>query len=148
ALATVVNDRDPARTAGFASLPEFAISVRNLAAGIVDPRLTAAATGFQQNQGASGEGVLVPLEWREAIWALVFDDNDLLGFCNPEPTQGNAVGIIKDETTPWGAAGVQAAWRAEGTQMLASKAAMTPTLMQLHELFAFVLATQEILDDA
>jgi HK97 family phage major capsid protein len=71
-----------------------------------------------------------------------------LSFCNPEPTQGNTVGIVKDETTPWGAAGVQAAWRSEGTQMIATKAALTPTLMQLHELYAFVLATQEVLDDA
>ncbi|MET4170974.1 HK97 family phage major capsid protein [Bradyrhizobium sp. LA6.1] len=149
ALATVVRDSDPARTAGFASLAEFAVSVRNMAVGgIVDPRFSAAATGYQQNQGSAGEGVLVPTEWREAIWSLVFDNNDLLGFCNPEPTQGNTVGIIKDETTPWGASGVQAAWRSEGTQMLATKAALTPTMMQLHELFAFVLATQEVLDDA
>ncbi|BAL77040.1 phage major capsid protein [Bradyrhizobium cosmicum] len=149
ALATVVRDSDPARTAGFASLAEFAVSVRNMAVGgIVDPRFSAAATGYQQNQGSAGEGVLVPTEWREAIWSLVFDNNDLLGFCNPEPTQGNTVGIIKDETTPWGAAGVQAAWRSEGSQMLASKAALTPTIMQLHELYAFVLASQEILDDA
>ncbi|WP_252721013.1 phage major capsid protein, partial [Acinetobacter baumannii] len=32
--------------------------------------------------------------------------------------------------------------------MIASKAAVTPTLLQLHELYAFVLATQEVLDDA
>lgn len=149
ALATVVNDTDPARTAGFKSLAEFAVSVRNLQVnGIADPRFAAAATGFQQNQGSSGEGVLVPVEWREQIWQAVFAEDDLLGFCNPEPTQGNAVGIVKDETTPWGAAGVQAAWRSEGTQMIASKAAVTPELMSLHELYAFVLATQEILDDA
>lgn len=149
ALATVVNDTDPARTAGFKSLAEFAVSVRNLQVnGVADPRFAAVATGYQQNQGSAGEGVLVPAEWREAIWSLVFADDDLLGFCNPEPTQGNSIGIIKDETTPWGASGVQAAWRAEGSQMLATKAAITPTLMQLHELYAFVLASQEILDDA
>ncbi|MBN8987431.1 MAG: phage major capsid protein [Rhizobiales bacterium] len=149
ALATVVNDTDPARTAGFKSLAEFAVSVRNFQVnGIADPRFAAAASGYQQNQGSSGEGVLVPTEWREQIWSLVFADNDLLSFCNPEPTQGNTVGIVKDETTPWGAAGVQAAWRSEGTQMIATKAALTPTIMQLHELYAFVLATQEVLDDA
>ncbi len=32
--------------------------------------------------------------------------------------------------------------------MMASKAAVTPTMLQLHELYAFVLATQEVLDDA
>lgn len=149
ALATYVNDSDPARTNGFRSLTEFAVAVRNLQVnGIADPRFAAAATGYQQNQGSTGEGVLVPTEWREQIWSLVFDNNDLLGFCNPEPTNSNSVGIIKDETTPWGAAGVQAAWRSEGTAMISSKAALTPTLMQLHELYAFVLATNEILDDA
>jgi hypothetical protein len=149
ALGTVVNDSDPARTAGFRSLAEFAVAVRNFqVAGIADPRITGAASGYQQNQGTSGEGVLVPTEWRDQIWALVFADNDLLGFCNPEPTQGNTVGIVKDETTPWGAAGVQAAWRSEGTSMIASKAALTPTILQLHELYAFVLATNEVLDDA
>ncbi|MEY9674542.1 phage major capsid protein [Bradyrhizobium elkanii] len=153
ALATVVNDLNPERTGGFRNLQEFAVSVRNFTtAGIADPRLSAimsaAATGYQQNQGSSGEGILVPAEYREQIWSLVFAENDLLGFCNPEPTQGNSIGIAKDETTPWGAAGVQSAWRSEGTQMIASKAALTPTLLQLHELYAFVLATNEVLNDA
>jgi HK97 family phage major capsid protein len=145
---TRVNDSDPSRTGGFANLAEFARSVYQLNVnGIRDPRFEAAGTGFQSNQGSSGEGVLVPTEWREQIWSLVFDNNDLLGACNPEPTQGNTVGIIKDETTPWGAAGVQAAWRSEGVAMLNTKAQLTPTLLQLHELYAFVLATNEILDD-
>jgi HK97 family phage major capsid protein len=148
AFQTRVNDSDPSRTSGFANLTEFARSVYQLTVnGIRDPRFEAAGTGFQSNQGSSGEGILVPTEWREQIWSLVFDNNDLLGACNPEPTQGNTVGIIKDETTPWGAAGVQAAWRSEGVAMLNTKAQLTPTLMQLHELYAFVLATNEILDD-
>ncbi|TIN82640.1 phage major capsid protein [Mesorhizobium sp.] len=149
ALSTVVNDLNPERTGGFHNLAEFAVSVRNFQVnGVMDPRLGAAPSGFQQNQGSSGEGILVPTEFREQIWSLVFDDGNLLGFCNPEPTMGNSVGIAKDETTPWGASGVQAYWRAEGTQMVASKAALTPTMLQLHELYAFVLATQEVLDDA
>jgi HK97 family phage major capsid protein len=149
ALATFVNDTDPARTGGFKNLAEFAICVRNFQVnGIQDPRFAAAATGYQQNQGSSGEGILVPTEWREQIWSLVFADNDLLGFCNPEPTQSNTIGIVKDETTPWGASGVQAAWRAEGTQMIATKAALTPEILQLHELYAFVLATNEVIEDA
>lgn len=149
ARSTVVNDLNPERTGGFHNLAEFAVSVRNFQMnGTVDPRLGAGPTGFQQNQGSGGEGILVPTEFREQIWAMVFADDNLLAACNPEPTNGNSVGIIKDETTPWGASGVQAYWRAEGTQMVASKAAVTPTMMQLHELYAFVLATQEVLDDA
>jgi HK97 family phage major capsid protein len=149
ALATFVNDSDPTRTGGFKNLAEFAVCVRNFQVNAVqDPRFAAAATGYQQNQGSSGEGILVPTEWREQIWSLVFADNDLLGFCNPEPTQSNTIGIAKDETTPWGAAGVQALWRSEGIQMIASKAALTPEILQLHELYAFVLATNEVIEDA
>lgn len=149
ARATIVNDLNPERTGGFHNLAEFAVSVRNFqVSGIQDPRLGAAPSGFQQNQGSSGEGILVPADFREQIWALVFDDGNLLGFCNPEPTSGNSIKIAKDETTPWGASGVQAYWRAEGTQMVATKAAATPTTLDLHELYAFVLATQEVLDDA
>lgn len=149
ALATVVNDLNPARTAGFHNLAEFAVSVRNFqVSGAIDPRLAAAPTNFQQNQGAAGEGFLVPTEYREQIWALVFADNNLLAYCNPEPTSSNAIAIAKDETTPWGAAGVQAFWRAEAGQMTPSKAAITGEMLQLHELYAFVIATNEVMDDA
>jgi hypothetical protein len=82
--------------------------------------------------------VLVPTEFRDQIWGIAFPEHDLLSLCNPEPTNSNSISIPKDETTPWGAAGVQAAWRSEGTQMLASKIALTGTQLQLHELFAFV----------
>lgn len=143
------DEPNPATTGGFRSLSEFAVSVRNqiLGAGN-DPRLTAAPSNYEQNQGSSGEGFLVPSEYRQQIWSLVFDDNDLLPMCNPEPTNSNAISIPKDETTPWGATGVQAAWRSEGSQLVASKVGITGALLQLHELYAFVLATSEILDDA
>lgn len=149
ALSTTVRDLDPVRTGGFHNLAEFATSVRNLQLnGAQDPRLGAAPSTYQQNQGAAGEGWLVPTEFREQIWGLVFNDDSLLALCNPEPTNSNAIQIPKDETTPWGASGVQAYWRAEAGQMAASKAAITGTMLQLHELYAFVLATSELLDDA
>lgn len=148
ALATVVNDLNPERTAGFRNLAEFALAVRNVGTGTFDPRLNAAPANYHQNQGAAGEGFLVPTEYRQQIWDLVFADNDLLAMCNQEPTSSNAISIPKDETTPWGASGVQAYWRAEAGQMTASKAAITGTILQLHELYAFVLATSELLEDA
>lgn len=149
ALATVVNDLNPETTGGFRNLAEFAVTVRNaITGGGMDPRLGAAPSGFHQNQGAAGEGFLVPTEYREQIWGLVFADDSLLSMCNPEPTSSNSIQIPKDETTPWGASGVQAYWRAEAGQMNASKIAMTGTTLQLHELYAFVIATSELLDDA
>jgi HK97 family phage major capsid protein len=141
------DEPNPETTGGFRGMAEFAVAVRKACMNLgVDQRL--APTGYQQNQGGSGEGYLVPAQMRQEIWELAFDDSDLLGMCTPEPTSGNSIGIIKDETTPWGSSGVVAAWRSEGSQMVASKAAVTPEQVQLHELYAFVLATQEILDDA
>ena len=67
---------------------------------------------------------------------------------NPEPTSSNMVNIVKDETTPWGSVGVQASWRSEGAVMTASKLNLTGSTVPLHELFAFVGATDELLNDA
>lgn len=156
AAARTLNEPNPATTNGFKALTEFAVAVRNAQVGMAtDPRLLggeggelgAAATGFHQNQGTAGEGFLVPTQYREAIWDLTFNEPDLLSMVSPEPTAGNTVKITKDETTPWGSAGVTAAWRSEGSSMVAKRAAMTGMIVELHELYAFVLATQEVLDD-
>jgi HK97 family phage major capsid protein len=142
------DEPNPETTGGFRNLCEFAYAVRrSVTGGGVDTRL-AAPSNYQQNQGAANEGVLVPVQFREDIWALAFDPSDLLGMVTPEPTNSNAISIPKDETTPWGSTGVQAYWRAEAGQMTASKWTPTNTMVQLHELYAFVLATQELLDDA
>jgi HK97 family phage major capsid protein len=144
-----VNDLNPETTGGFRNVADFAISVRSaLTGGGFDPRLGAAPANFQQNQGGAGEGFLTPTDYRDQIWALAFPDNDLLSLCNPEPTNSNAISLPKDETTPWGAAGVQAGWRIEAGQMSATKAAITGAMMQLHELYAFVIATDELMSDA
>jgi HK97 family phage major capsid protein len=142
------SEPNPSTTDGFRSLAEFAVAVRNAQVNhTIDTRL-AAPSNFHQNQGAAGEGYLVPTDYRTAIWELAFDGSDLLGMVTPEPTSSNAISMPKDETTPWGASGVQAYWRAEAAQMTASKAAINQTMLQLHELYAFVLASQEVLDDA
>jgi HK97 family phage major capsid protein len=149
ARSIIVNDLNPETTGGFHNLADFALTVRNAITGAgIDPRLGAAPANFQQNQGSVGEGFLVPTEYRDQIWAIAFPEHDLLSMCNPEPTNSNAIQIPKDETTPWGSSGVQASWRSEGNQMLASKIALTGATLQLHELFAFVIATSELMDDA
>lgn len=149
ALATTSTEPDPARTAGFRNLSEFAVAVRNAVVNQdVDERLRATPSNFHQNSGAAGEGYLVPAQMREQIWSLVFDEPDLLTLMSPEPTSSNVVTIPKDETTPWGTSGVQAYWRAEAAQMTASKAAIVGSTVPLHELYAFVLASDELLADA
>ncbi|MBI1405700.1 MAG: phage major capsid protein [Caulobacter sp.] len=155
--ARTMNEPNPATTGGFRNLAEFAVATRNALTGAgTDPRLAqvaqlelgAAPTGYHENQGSAGEGFLVPLDYRQQIWEIAFSPTDLLGMVNPEPTNSNSVKIGKDESTPWGAAGVQAAWRSEGQQMVASKASQTQMTVDLHELYAFVLATDEVLSDA
>lgn len=139
---------------GFAHLAEFAQAVRcaNPAAGQnfrVDDRL-AAPGNVHMEQGDAAGSYLVPAEFRQQIVNLVFDDgNDpIMDLIDPDPTASNRVVGLGDETTPWGNSGIIAAWRSEGEQMLPSRMALTPRETKLNELYAFVLATEELLEDA
>ncbi len=138
---------NPETTGGFHSLAEFAIAVANVRVN-PDQRLFAAPSGFMQNEGAGAEGFLVPVQFRQEIWEIAFSPDDFLGMISTEPTTSNAVALAKDETTPWGAVGVQANWRSEASQLSASKLAPTGAMVPLHELYAFVIATNELLEDA
>ncbi len=146
--ARTVSEPNPETTGGFKSLAEFAGAVVQTTMGHIDTRLGATTGTYNANGGGAGEGFLVPPEYSKTIYDIAFEATDLLGMANPEPTSSNAVFKPKDETTPWGAVGVQAAWRSEGTQMTASKVAVTGELMTLHELYAFCAASQEVISDA
>jgi HK97 family phage major capsid protein len=138
---------------GFRNMAEFARAVRaayNPAGGAVDDRLRylGAPTGyFQEEGGTNAEGFLVPIEYRQTIWQIAWAD-DLLSRLTFEPTSAAAVGLIADETTPWGTTGVTAKWRAEGSQMTPQTFKQEPRYTRLHELYAFLLATDELLADA
>lgn len=141
-------------TGGFSNLAEFAQAVRcaNPAAGQnfrMDDRL-AAPGNVHMEQGDAAGSYLVPAEFRQQIVNLVFDDgNDpVMDLIDPSPTASNRVVGLGDETTPWGNSGIVAAWRSEGEQMLPSRMALTPRETKLNELYAFVLATEELLEDA
>ncbi len=154
--ARTVNEPGPG-TQGFRSLAEFAVSVRSAITGSrPDPRLAdtyapevgAAPASYEQNFGTAGEGFLVPPDFRNQIWNLMGMQQDLYQMATSIPTASNAVFMAKDETTPWGSTGVQAVWRSEAAQLSASKISMGQITVQLHELAAYVIATNEILDDA
>ncbi len=138
---------------GFANLGEFALAVRNgnPAAGSnfkMDDRLSA-PTNVHTEQGDSAGSYLVPAEYREEIVDLVFGTDDpIMELIAPEPTSKNRVQGLGDETTPWGTNGIQAYWRSEADQMTASKLALDPRETQLNECYAFVNATEELLEDA
>lgn len=149
ARAVAVNDLDPATTGGFRSLAEFATCVLAAQTGNgIDQRLAAAPNETMQTGGSVGEGYLVPPEFRQQIWSLVFAEDELLARFTPEPTNSNAVSIVKDQTTPWGSTGVQAGWRSELQAMTASRHKHESALVELHQLFAFVAASDELLADA
>lgn len=138
---------------GFRHVAEFAQAVRlaNPAAGSnfrVDDRLAAPANVHTETGDAAGS-YLVPAEFRQEIVDLVFAGDDaIVNLVDPSPTSSNRVQGLGDETTPWGTSGVQAYWRSEGEQMTATKAALTPRETKLGELYAFVLATEELMEDA
>lgn len=137
--------------AGFRDLADFGRAVLQASrpGGMIDERLRfgAAPTGFHQETGTA-EGYMVPPEFRQEIWRLVYNNEDLLGMVKPEPTQSNAVELLADETTPWGSTGILAYWRAEGSQMTTSKLGTKLRQVRLFELYAFVTASDELLQDA
>lgn len=160
------NEPDPARTGGFRNIADFANAVRRASdpsgARVVDDRLQAmlagpgAAAGGRQaaptnfhKETASADGWMVPKQFNDEIYELMIaDDAAIINMVDSEPTASNQVQLLRDETTPWGASGVQANWRAEGSQMTPSRLATEPSDVKLHELYAFVLATEELLEDA
>jgi HK97 family phage major capsid protein len=150
---TPLDSQDP--RAGFAHLADFALSVVQASrpGGRMDERLQALQYGaapadFHQEAGTA-EGYLVPTEFRQAIWGLVFNGDDILGMVSPEPTSSNSVELEADESTPWGATGVTAKWRSEASQMVAQKIdPVDPRMVKLYELYAFVTASDELLRDA
>ncbi len=160
---TMHHDQDPRGEgadprAGYESLAEFAVSVRHacLRTGAQDPRLAALAghlplgaapTNFHRETNSS-EGWMVPPQMRDEIWQLVFEGTDLLSLLTMEPTNSNSTELGADESTPWGATGIQAAWRIEGDQMTPSKLSTKGRRVDLNELYAFVSATEELLMDA
>ena len=146
-------EQDPNR--GFEDMADFALAVFgacNPGGGNVDDRLLVlgAPTNFHRESGE--DGFMLPPAMRNQIWELVMeidaDDINLLEAVNPEPTSSNSVAMLADESTPWGATGIQAYWQAEGTQGQTSRLSTEGQQVRLHKLFALVEATDELLEDA
>jgi HK97 family phage major capsid protein len=154
AVTVPASPRNPAPSNdGFASLGEFAQAVRfaNPMAGgdfRMDDRLSA-PSNVHTEQGDAAGSYLVPAEYREEIVDLVFGEADaIMNLIAPEPTGKNRVQGLGDETTPWGTNGVRAYWRSEADQMTASKLDLNPRETPLNEVYAFVNASEELLEDA
>jgi HK97 family phage major capsid protein len=142
-------------TGGFNALAEFAQAVHRAnpqtPGNIVDPRLAAmyraSPTGYMR-EGGSNDGYMVPPQFRDRIWELVFGADNLMSEVDSEPTTSNQVNDLSDDWTPWGGTGIRAFWRAEAQQMTGTRPNVNPRSVVLHELYAFVLATDELMEDA
>lgn len=145
------NEPNPATTGGFKDMGEFAHAVRracNPSGAQIDARLMAAPTNFHQGGASSGEGYEVPVDFRDQIFEVVTELDEFGPLVDEVPTMAREIKLLADETTPWGSSGVQAKWRSEGTQMTGTKLDTQPRSVPLHELYAFVLATEELMEDA
>jgi HK97 family phage major capsid protein len=149
-----VNDPNPATSGGFKDIGEFAVAVHgavqaNRTGGVMDNRLRQmAVTGTHQGGGTAGEGFMLPPEFRDQVWELVQPFDEFGPLIDEEPTAARSVRMGADETTPWGASGITAYWRAEGSQMSPSKLDDQGREVFLHDLYTLALATEELLEDA
>lgn len=150
---SVTDEPNPETTGGFRDVGEFAVAVHsavqaNRMGGTVDTRLRAAPTSTHQGGGGAGEGYSLPPQFRDEVWELVSEFDEFGPMIDEEPTMAREVKMASDETTPWGTAGIQAYWRAEGSQMSASQLNDVGRNVPLHELYTLALATEELLEDA
>lgn len=135
-----------ARTMGFRNLGEFAVCAK--AAGAGDPgaagRLQAAAS-----EGAGSEGgFLVPPQFRDAIWQKVGGEGSLMSRCDTVTLERNELKVPKDETTPWGTAGLQVYWEGEAQQATGSQPSLEAQSVRLNKLMGLVRVSDEVLEDA
>ena len=144
--------RDNARH-NFTNFGEFATAVRLQAAGgnhdndSVKKLLNAATTYGNEGAGADG-GFLVPPEFSRQLWQKVEAEENLMGRCSELTPSGNSMVIPKDETTPWGTAGVRVYWEQEAAAATVSKAALELSTLRLHKLMALCPASDELIEDA
>lgn len=133
------------RTGGFKHLGEFAFTVK--AAASRDEASFNRLVAMNEGVGEDG-GFIVPPEFREGIMKVVEGEDSLLSRTDGSTTSKNAVTHPKDETTPWGTAGIRAYWEGEAQAADASGAKFQGDTLRLNKLFARIDVTDELLEDA
>jgi HK97 family phage major capsid protein len=136
---------------GFHNMGAWAQAVRSacLQPGNMDGRLRAALSTYgSESIGADG-GFAVPPDFRSMVSNLAMTSEDsLFSRCDAAPTSSNSVSLVADETTPWSTAGVRVYTRGEAAAMTQSKPSLRDLTVKLHEIYAFVPMTDELLEDA
>lgn len=134
---------------GFRSYGEFCSAiVRAATSKGMDERFTRAASVFANEGSGPDGGFAVPPEFAREIASLAYGEQSLLSLCDGMPVTGNTMTFPKDETTPWGSAGITAAWEGEGDQSTPKKPALGESQLKLRKLKVLVSATDELLADA
>lgn len=144
-------------TGGFADMAEFAYCVMQASPGNPNHRIDDRLAALYQSQGPSEgfhretrstDGYEVPPAMRTQLWELLTEMDDFWNRIDAEPTMSNHVEAPVDESTPWGATGIKAYWAAEAEQFIKSKLDTGERQLPLHKLYAFVEASDELLEDA
>lgn len=111
-------------------------------------KLTNAVTTYgNEGSGADG-GFLVAPDFARQIWQKVEAEENLMNRCAQLTPTGNAMQIPKDETTPWGTAGIRTYWDGEAAAATASKAQFELSTLRLYKLTSLVPASEELLEDS
>jgi HK97 family phage major capsid protein len=152
AVITVAENIDKDQKRGFQSFGDFSRAVAQAALGKAsDPRLRfqAAAPGSTVGNEANGAdgGLAIPPAFSSELWRLSLGEESLLPFTSNTELGGNSMLFPKDETTPWGGAGIQTYWQQEAAAATASKPVISMQTLVLHKLMTLVPVTNEMIDD-
>ncbi len=134
---------------GFDNLAELSMCVMAVRDGEPDDRLKfLGAPSNYHREGGSNDGYMIPPHFSDRIFELMLSEPDLMSLVDLEPTNSNEVQMLADESTAWGATGIQAYWGSEAGKLKRSRIDTEGKSVKLHKLHASVEATDELLEDA
>jgi HK97 family phage major capsid protein len=137
---------------GWHNFGDFAFAVRNASMPggeqKMDPRLLNAPTTYGSEGIGPDGGFAVPPDFRSGIMTKVMGEDSLISRTDQIQTSSNGITVPKDETTPWGTAGIQGYWTGEGAAKTQSKPVLETSTIKVHKLAVLVPVTDELLDDA
>jgi HK97 family phage major capsid protein len=139
---------------GFENLGHLALDIRQAAVngGRPSGRITqlveaSASTYSTEGVGADG-GLLVPPDYSTQIMGDILEPEGILGRCDSIPVVGNSFVSPTDETTPWGATGIQAYWENEAEAFTQSKMKLETNTQRLGKITALIPVSDELLEDS
>ena len=134
---------------GFRNLGEFAGAIHKAAIDRgIDDRLTRAVTTFANESAGADGGYAIPPEFATAIASMALGEQSLLAMTDNMAIGGNTMSYPKDETTPFGTAGITAAWEGEANASSSKKPVIGEANLKLKKLKVLVAASDELLADA